>query len=100
MAKTCNNCGEQEHANDQITMSGWAYEAHEARHERRERRLWIALLVAIGLLFASNVGWLIYQSQYDTYSYDYQQDGEGQNNINAGTQGDIIYEPTIEDKNP
>lgn len=63
------------------------YEMAQARNERREKRLWIALLVSITLIFASNIAWIIYESQYDTYSY--QQDGAGVNNINTGEQGGI-----------
>ena len=54
-----------------------------------------ALCLSIVLVFASNVGWLIYESMYDTISYD--QDGSGLNNINTGKQGDLIREPEIKD---
>ena len=36
-----------------------------ARQERHIKRLWIALIVVIALFFASQVGWLIYESQYE-----------------------------------
>lgn len=52
-------------------------------------RLWIAVILLAVLLFASNVGWLIYEAQFETISY--QQDGEGLNNICTGTQGAIVY---------
>jgi hypothetical protein len=55
--------------------------------ERQIKRLWIALIVVIAMLFASNVGWLIYESQFATISYE--QDGEGINNVNIGEQGDL-----------
>lgn len=45
-----------------------AYIVHEgimARMERIIRRLWIALLVTIVLLVASNIGWLVYESQFE-----------------------------------
>jgi hypothetical protein len=62
--------------------------------------LWIALIVAVAMLFASNMGWLIYQSQFDTFSYD--QDGNGINNVNVGEQGNIINgadtENTVEEE--
>lgn len=86
MAKTCTNC-EIECRNGKITMTEWAYEAQEARHERQLKRLWIALIVAMAVLFASNMGWLIYQSQYETFTYE--QTGEGINNVNYGEQGDL-----------
>ena len=70
------------------TISYYEHEEEVFRMERHCRRLFIALMVWITLLFASNVGWLIYESMYDTISY--QQDGAGVNNINTGKQGDVI----------
>lgn len=63
------------------------HESSMARMERQIRRLWIAVIVAVCLLFASNAGWLIYESQFATISYE--QDGEGINNVNIGEQGDL-----------
>lgn len=42
-----------------------AFEAEMARHERTIKRLLIALVVAIALLFASNVAWLWFFNQFD-----------------------------------
>lgn len=69
------------------TISYYEHEEEMFRMERHNKRLFIALLVAIVLLFASNGAWLVYESLYDTVSYS--QDGEGLNNINTGTQGDV-----------
>ena len=63
------------------------HEASMARMERQIKRLWIAAIVSVCLLFASNAGWLIYESQFETITYD--QDGEGINNVNYGEQGDL-----------
>lgn len=42
------------------------YESAQARHERSSKRMLIALVVAIVMLFASNLVWL-----YAWFSYDY-----------------------------
>ena len=42
-----------------------AFEAEMARYERTIRRLLIALVVAIVLLCASNLGWLWFFNQFD-----------------------------------
>ena len=42
-----------------------AFEAEMARHERTIKRLLIALVVAIALLFVSNVAWLFFFNQFD-----------------------------------
>lgn len=67
------------------------HEAAEAKSERTIKRLIIALILSIILIFTSNAIWLYAWCQYDFSSEEttYSQDGEGINNINAGTQGDI-----------
>ena len=66
------------------------HEASMARMERQIKRLWIAVIVSVCLLFASNAGWMIYESQFETIPYE--QDGEGINNVNYGDQGDLNQE--------
>lgn len=84
MSKTCNNCADK-------TPASVPYVVHEstiARMERIIKRQWIALIVAICLLFASFGLFVWYESQFETISYE--QDGEGINNVNIGEQGDLI----------
>ena len=72
------------------TVAQIPYIVHEsamARMERQIKRLWVALVVAIVAIFATNIAWLYYESNFETVSYC--QDGEGLNNLNTGTQGDI-----------
>lgn len=73
------------------------YESTLATSERHIKRLIIALVICIVLLFVSNGLWLYYESQFDTYSYE--QDGNGINSINTDSElGDILNEPEIESK--
>lgn len=81
----CETCkGKEAHSPESVPYI--VHESSMARMERQIKRLWIALIVCIAMIFASNAGWLIYESQYETleYSYDYQQDGEGTNIIGNG----------------
>lgn len=64
------------------------YEATIARMERHIKRLWIALIVAIVLIFISNIAWLAYINQYDFESYEISTDGGGNANY-IGNDGDI-----------
>ena len=41
------------------------FEGEQARHERTVKRLVLALLVSIALLFLSNVAWLWFFNQFD-----------------------------------
>ncbi len=79
------------------------YLVHEramARTERHTKRIWIALLVAIAMLFASNAAWLYAWCQYDYVSEEQvieaTQDGEG---INIVGGGNIAYGANGEDYN-
>lgn len=71
------------------------HESAQARNERTVKRLVVALIVAIALIFASNAAWLCAWMQYDYTSEEtvteYTQDGEGLNIIgNRNTAG--IYD--------
>ena len=69
------------------------HESSMARMERQIKRLWIAVIVSICLLFASNADWL-----YSWYQYDYsseeivvEQDSQDGGNANyIGNDGDIV----------
>lgn len=78
------------------TISFFAHEQEVNRQERHIKRLIKALIVALVLMFASNIAWLAYESMYDTVSYA--QDGAGVNNINTGTQGDVLSGAEAEDQ--
>lgn len=45
-----------------------AFESEMARHERTIRRLLVALIAAIILLFVSNVAWLWFFNQFDFHT--------------------------------
>lgn len=65
----------------------YVFESEITRSEKRFKRVMTALIVAIVCLFLETGAWLLYESLYDTINYS--QDGEGLNNINTGTQGDL-----------
>ena len=59
-----------------------------ARNERNVKRMVVALVAAIALLFASNALWLWAWMQYDYESYEAITDNGGDANI-IGNDGDI-----------
>lgn len=99
MAKTCNNCNAAENQN--VTVPYVVHEAAQARSERREKRLWIAIIVAVALMFISNIAWLIAWNSYDYSSEEViieaDQDGEGVNIVGGGN---VDYGAEGEDNNP
>lgn len=67
----------------------FVYEGEQVRNERVIRRLLIALLVVIILLFATNIIWIYEWSSYDYgYNQEYSQDGTGTNIIGTGNEVD------------
>lgn len=82
--KTCNECG----AHDAPSIPYIAYESEKARDERNFRRLWVVILVLIGLLFGTNGAWLWYESQSQSIEIS-QENESGYNNL-IGNDGDIF----------
>lgn len=95
MGKKCDEC-KRCAINDDMTnvvMSSADWQRSEQRHLRREKRFVAIVVLLILLLVGSNIGWLIYESQFEvveetteTITYDVMQDGTGTNNsiINGG----------------
>ena len=85
----CETCkGKEAHAPESVPYI--VHESSMARMERQVKRGWIALIVAVCLLFASNATWLYAWMQYDYSSEEivYQQDGEGTNIIGDSNEVD------------
>ena len=76
------------HVENPIKIPFIVYEATMARTERHIKRLWIALIIAITLIFASNAVWLLFINQYNFESYDLSTEGGGSANY-IGNDGDI-----------
>lgn len=73
---SCENC-----KTEPLTIPYAAHESQMSRNERSIKRLVIALIVAIGLMFASNAIWLWAWTSYDYTGEEtvITQDGEGLN---------------------
>lgn len=98
MSKKCDECKRCAMNDDMTTvvMSSADWQRNEQRHLRREKRFIAIIVLLIVLLVGSNVGWLIYENQFEvveetteTITYDIIQDGAGTNNsiINGGDIG-------------
>lgn len=78
---------------ENTTIPYIVYESTQAKNERIIKRLVVALIITVILMFAGNALWLYAWMQYDYVSEEstitYSQDGRGFNNINTGFQGDL-----------
>lgn len=84
---------------EQRDVSFWVYESSQHRSDKIIHKLIIALLIAVGLLFASNALWLCAWCQFD-YSAEekiFTQDGAGVNII--GSRNGVDYGAASEDTN-
>ena len=85
---------------DAVTIPYFVHEGDMDRMDRTNKRLVVALILSIVLLFVSNGIWLLAWSQYDyettdeeTVTTTYSQDGTGtnimgnHNEVNNGTEG-------------
>ena len=72
------------------------YEGAQARLERSNKRLWILAIILIASLILTNLGWVIYESQYQVIqeTTTVEQDNENGYNNYIGNDGDIIYGET------
>lgn len=59
--------------------------------ERQVRRMFVIIIVLIIGLIGTNVGWLLYESQFDVYTVTQETDGAGNVNVSGVTSGDIYY---------
>ena len=90
MSKTCNSCGTDK------APASVPYVVHESAMARAERQtkslVWVIVLLIL-LLVGSNVGWLVYESSFETVEtveevYIEAEQGEGTNIVGGG---DVSY---------
>lgn len=76
---------------DPVMIPYFVHEGEMARAERLNKRLWVLILILVVALIGSNVGWIIYESQYQTEvtTTTVQAEQEGDYNFVSG--GDLNY---------
>ena len=88
MAKTCNSCN----TNDMAVMPIAQHEKDQNRLMGIIKSLIAVIVILIVLLVGTNVGWLIYNSQFEVVEESTtitQENAEGYNNY-IGNDGDIV----------
>lgn len=93
MSKKCDEC-KRCAINDEMTtvvMSSADWQRNEQRHLRREKRFVAIIILVIVLLVGSNIGRLVYESQYEVVEETTitQENEDGYNNY-IGNDGDIV----------
>jgi hypothetical protein len=57
-----------------VSIPYYVHEGEMFRVERLNKRWFIAFMIVLFMLFGTNLGWVIYENQFETYSYEIQQD--------------------------
>lgn len=97
MAKICNSCN----TNDMAVMPIAQHEKDQNRLMGIIKSLIAVIVILIVLLVGSNVGWLIYNSQFEVVEESTtitQENAEGYNNY-IGNDGDIVNGETNNKEN-
>lgn len=97
MAKTCNSCN----TNDMAVMPIAQHEKDQNRLMGIIKSLIAVIVILIVLLVGTNVGWLIYNSQFEVVEESTtitQENAEGYNNY-IGNDGDIVNGETNNKEN-
>ena len=91
MSKTCNGCGT---GNQPISVPYVVHESSMARAERQAKRLIAIIILLIVLLVGSNIGWLVYESSFETVEtveeYAIEQNADSGNNNSIINGGEIV----------
>lgn len=70
----CESCSRNVNGSVPIAV----HENLRAQSNVDKRRLWVVVIILIVLLFGSNLAWLIYESQFETYTVEQEVDtGKG-----------------------
>ena len=92
MGKMCNNCNAE---NNMVMIPYIVHEEAIAKEERHIKRLWIAIILAVALIFASNIAWLIHDTNKDSSVCPCCTDCSG----NSDMQADVINDNNYETQN-
>lgn len=85
----CSNCNNEKTAPEAVPYI--VHESAMARAERSAKRLWVAIILLIVMLVATNGAWIWYESQFETVETTevIQENADGYNNY-VGNDGDIV----------
>lgn len=82
------------------TIPYYAYDALTMLTNKTNRRLWILCVILVVLLVGSNVGWLIYESQFeDVVKIDQEAEWEDGSNVIFNGTGSVNYGESKTDGN-
>ena len=95
----CSKCAYKKPNREPEPVPGHAFEVILTAHQVLFKRLIAVIIILVVLLVGSNIGWIIYESQFETVTIE--QDAENGYNNAIGGDGDIFNgESAPEDNDP
>ena len=89
--------------NKEISVSQYVYDDQQVRHERREKRWFIAWLITFFAFIVSNFGWIYYENQFQdvvtTVHQETSSEGGGNAILNGDNAGAVFYGESKADNN-
>lgn len=73
-----------------VNIPYFVHEGEMTRLERANKRWFIAFMVVLAMLFLTNAGWIVYESQFETYSVEQEVDS-GIGSAYVTGVGDVNY---------
>lgn len=78
---------------DTVMIPYFAHEGEMSRFERINKRQWILSIILIVALIGTNLGWVIYESQFqtETVTETYQATADGNSNAVLNGSGEVTF---------
>jgi len=76
---------------EQIMIPYFAHEGEMLRMERVNRRLWVLLIIVFMAFVLTNIGWIVYENQFEDITTTVEQQSDTGTNNYIGNDGDITY---------
>lgn len=78
---------------DERYVSVTAHESALAREDRKNKRLWILVIILLVMLFGTNTGWMIYEAQFEDVVTTVSQEAqaEGGNAVLYGDRAGAVF---------
>lgn len=89
--------------NEMVSIPYAVYESQQERNDRTNKRLWILAIILIVALLGTNIGWIIYESQFEVVEekthteISVSQEAENGDNNFIGRNGEINASPDNND---
>lgn len=73
-----------------VNIPYFVHEGEMTRLERANKRWFISFMVVLAMLFLTNIGWIVYESQFAMEEYKYEVTQDNTDGVNTYTGNRVI----------